>query len=54
MTYYTNDKGDIAKVEQENYAKDLVKISVNGVFIDEWRKYDDFVKEFRGMGVKNG
>lgn len=50
--YYINDNGDIAEIIERDYRKNLVKIAVNGVLIDEWRTYDSFVQEFKRAGIE--
>ncbi|STZ02013.1 hypothetical protein [Moraxella equi] len=50
MTYYTNDKGDIAKVIDYDRKSDTVTVVINDkAAVMAW---DEFISEFKKIGVE--
>ncbi|MBE9589998.1 hypothetical protein IM753_03200 [Moraxella sp. K127] len=49
MTYYTNDKGDVAKVLDYDRKSDTVTVVINDKAVT--MAWDDFISEFKRMGV---
>lgn len=49
MTYYTNDKGDIAKVLGVDDRTGLATVVVNDKAVT--MTWDEFIREFKRMGV---
>lgn len=50
MTYYTNDKGDIAKVIDYDQKSDAVTVVINDKAVT--KPWDEFISEFKSMGVE--
>ena len=50
MTYYTNDKGDIAKVLGVDDRTGLASVVINDK--EAIMTWDDFIKEFNSIDIK--
>lgn len=51
MTYYTNNKGDIAKVLGVDDRTGMASVLINDQAVT--MAWVDFIQEFRHLGVKN-